>query len=92
MFVFCRKLDLEDESFQIPRAAELPPLEAAPVSSVDVLQLPFYVEYRWLVDFAVCTTVVYVLSEMFVWNFPKTAAADMNLSVIWCLILVAFCM
>lgn len=51
------------EIFQVPRSLEIT-LEKAPVTPLDVIHLRFYTEYYWIVDFALYTAIVYILSEV----------------------------
>ena len=39
-------------------------LETAPVEQFEVIGFNFYTEYQWLVDFAVWTMCVYVITEV----------------------------
>jgi len=49
--------------FNVPRNLDLQ-LETAKVTKTDLCQLRFYAEYQWLVDFALYSLIVYVLTEV----------------------------
>lgn len=75
-------------TFEVPRDT-LFVLEAFPVRADDLLELKFYPEYQWLVDFGVCALLIFVCSEVFYHMFwSKTD--EVNLSLIWCLLAIGF--
>ena len=49
--------------FNVPRNIDLQ-LETAKVTKTDIVQLRFYAEYQWLVDFALNALIVYALTEV----------------------------
>ncbi len=66
-------------------------LERLKVTSVDLLPLPLYVKYRWLVDFFVCSLVVYSITELHLWLTHGAAqSADINLSAVWLSVALIF--
>jgi hypothetical protein len=75
----------------VPKSADIT-LVKVPVKSIDVLQLPLYVDYRWMMDLAVCSLVVYAISECYCYLLYGAWSREVNLSIIWCLIVVAFCL
>uniref|UniRef100_A0A914WT84 Transmembrane protein 161B n=1 Tax=Plectus sambesii TaxID=2011161 RepID=A0A914WT84_9BILA len=79
------------EGFLVPKSADIA-LVKVPVKAIDVLQLPLYVEYRWVVDLTVCALAVYAISEFYCYLLYGAWSREVNLSIIWCLILVAFCL
>jgi len=77
-------------TFNVPRNIEIE-LEKAPVSLTDILQLRFYSEYQWLVDFSLYTLIVYVLTEVYLTVLPERAAQETgNLSLVWCCLVLMF--
>ena len=75
-------------SFKIPKNTEFV-LECTKVRSDDLLVLKFYAEYQWIVDFAICAVVVFITTETYLHFFPKNK--ELNLSLIWCLLVLGFC-
>ena len=49
--------------FNVPRNIDLQ-LETSRVTKLDIVQLRFYAEYQWLVDFAIYALIVYALTEV----------------------------
>jgi len=77
-------------TFSVPRNIELV-LDKATVTLQDILQLRFYTEYQWLIDFSLCTFIVYILTEIYLTILPDRAALDSgNLSLIWCSLVLMF--
>ncbi|RXN20400.1 transmembrane protein 161A [Labeo rohita] len=52
----------ESKPLTVPKDIDLH-LESAPVNVLDALVLRFFVEYQWLIDFAVYTTGIYLFTE-----------------------------
>ena len=77
----------KDEPFTVPRSIDIQ-LEATQVKSIDLISLQFYTEYIWLVDVAICGLIVYVLTDTY--YFVMAPTKEMNLSILWCLVIVAF--
>lgn len=77
------------ETFNVPRNLDIQ-LDVAPVLAVDVVQLRFYAEYQWLVDFAAHALGVYVLTEVYLYCFPARAMQEVNLSMVWCFLVAGF--
>lgn len=75
----------------MPKSADIP-LVKVPVKSIDVLQLPLYVEYRWVMDLTICALVVYAISEFYSYLLYGAWSREVNLSIIWCLLVVGFCL
>ncbi|RWS28401.1 transmembrane protein 161B-like protein [Leptotrombidium deliense] len=78
----------EDNSFLVPKNADIA-LEAEKIKIIDLLQLQYYSEFQWLLDFAFCAFFVYVSSEVYVYFVPNNR--EFNLSIIWCSLVIAFC-
>lgn len=77
----------ENLQFMLPRSLEVP-LESTLVKRTDMLQLRFYPEYQWLVDFAACSLAVYLMTELYYYLFQ--GKDEVNLSLLWCLLVIAF--
>lgn len=77
-----------NETFKISRNTPFV-LEAMRVRPVDLYELKFYPEYLWLIDFSLCAFIVFIASEIFSLLFPNRVE-DLNLSLIWCLLVIAF--
>lgn len=52
--------------------------------------LHYFPEFQWLVDFTVAATVVYLITELY-YSLTQ-ASGEMNISVVWCLLVLAFVM
>lgn len=63
-------------------------LETAKINEFDLLQLRYYTEYQWLVDFSLYAGIVYVLSEFYHYYFPLKE--EVNLSMMWCFLVLFF--
>lgn len=77
----------QPESFHVPRNLNLQ-LETAKVTRLDVVHLRYYVEYQWLVDFALYSIIVYIITE--VYHFLITTKEEVNLSMMWCSLVLIF--
>lgn len=56
--------EIEDPStFNIPRNIDIE-LNTTKITPIEVMGLRFYSDYQWLVDFAVCSAIVYIISEV----------------------------
>ncbi|KDR24097.1 transmembrane protein 161B [Zootermopsis nevadensis] len=75
------------ETFHIPRNLDIK-LETSKVTALDVVHLKFYSEYQWLLDFAVYSSVVYILTE--VYHALAPPKDEVNLSMLWCSLVVGF--
>ena len=54
----------------------------------DLVQLRYYTEYQWLLDFSLYSLITYSLSEVYLYLLPARAATEVNLSLVWvCLVL-----
>ena len=73
--------------FHVPRNLGLT-LETAKISQYDVIHLRYYTEYQWLVDFSLYASIVYLMSEIYHGFFP--IKDEMNLSMMWCLLVIFF--
>lgn len=51
------------DTFHIPRSLDVQ-LKTTKVTSLDISYLHFYTEYQWLVDFALYSGIVYIITEV----------------------------
>lgn len=56
----------------------------------DIVHLRFYSEYQWLIDFSVYAIVIYSITETYQVVFK--AKDEINLSILWCFLVVGFAM
>ncbi|RXG51859.1 Transmembrane protein [Armadillidium vulgare] len=73
-------------SINIPRNISVN-LEQSPINPVEVMGLRFYPDFQWLLDFSMCTAVVYSISEVFIYFVPSK---EVNLSMLWCMLVIGF--
>ncbi|XP_072714773.1 transmembrane protein 161B-like isoform X2 [Ciconia boyciana] len=78
---------IENKPLTIPKDIDLH-LETKSVTERDTIALHYFPEYQWLVDFTVAATVVYVVTEAYC-SIMKPSQ-EMNISVVWCLLVLAF--
>ncbi|XP_025970463.1 transmembrane protein 161B isoform X3 [Dromaius novaehollandiae] len=78
---------IENKPLTIPKDIDLH-LETKSVTERDTLALHYFPEYQWLVDFTVAATVVYVVTEAY-YSIVKPSQ-EMNISIVWCLLVLAF--
>ena len=65
-------------------------LETTKVTVTDIVQLRFYAEFQWLIDFALYAIVVYTFTEVYAHFFPAKAAEEVNLGMVWCVLVAGF--
>lgn len=75
------------EEFLVPKNLQFD-LDAAPIGIGEAIQLHFYSDYQWLVDFAGHAVVVYAITEAYYYFLP--GREDVNLSLVWCLLVLGF--
>lgn len=73
--------------FHVPRNLNIT-LESAKITSLDVVHLKYYHEYQWLLDFSLYATAVYIMTE--VYNSLYPIKDEINLSMLWCLLVLGF--
>ncbi|KMQ87257.1 putative transmembrane protein 161b [Lasius niger] len=73
--------------FHVPRNLDIQ-LESAQVTALDVVHLKYYTEFQWLLDFSLYATIVYIMTE--VYNYLYPIKDEINLSVLWCLVVLGF--
>lgn len=77
----------DHEEFLVPKSLPVV-LEPALITAGEALQLRFYADYQWLMDFAVHAAAVYALTETYTHFFP--GREEVNLSLVWCLLVLGF--
>uniref|UniRef100_A0A665SUT8 Transmembrane protein 161A n=1 Tax=Echeneis naucrates TaxID=173247 RepID=A0A665SUT8_ECHNA len=82
-----RRQNGESKPLTVPRDIDLH-LEKAPVNVIDALVLRFFLEYQWLIDFAVYATGVFLFTECY-YNVVD-ASKEVNIGAIWCVLTVLF--
>ncbi|KAK6312819.1 transmembrane protein 161B-like isoform X1 [Coregonus clupeaformis] len=79
--------NIENKPLTIPKDIDLQ-LETKCITEVDTLALHYFPEFQWLVDFTVASTVVYLITELY--YTVAQPSGEMNISVVWCLLVLAF--
>uniref|UniRef100_A0A8C1L241 Transmembrane protein 161A n=1 Tax=Cyprinus carpio TaxID=7962 RepID=A0A8C1L241_CYPCA len=79
----------ESKPLTVPKDIDLH-LESAPVNVLDALVLRFFVEYQWLIDFAIYATGIYLFTEGY--YSVVDASKEVNIASIWCVLTVFFCL
>lgn len=77
------------EGFSVPRNLPIQ-LDTAKVEAADLVQLQYYAEYQWLMDFSLCAVIVYILTEIY--YTISQHHIEFNASIMWCLLTIAFCL
>jgi len=75
--------------FNVPKSLDVQ-LDTTSVEVADLIQLRFYPEYQWLLDFAIYAIMVYTVTESYIYLFPSKADAEVNLSMVWCSLAIGF--
>uniref|UniRef100_A0A8C6TQA0 Transmembrane protein 161B n=1 Tax=Neogobius melanostomus TaxID=47308 RepID=A0A8C6TQA0_9GOBI len=78
---------IDNKPLTVPKDIDLQ-LETKCITEVDTLALHYFPEFQWLVDFTVAATLVYLITE--VYYSVAQPSAEMNISVVWCLLVLAF--
>uniref|UniRef100_A0A671YDP1 Transmembrane protein 161B n=1 Tax=Sparus aurata TaxID=8175 RepID=A0A671YDP1_SPAAU len=78
---------IDNKPLTVPKDIDLQ-LETKCITEVDTLALHYFPEFQWLVDFTVAATVVYLITELY--YSVAQASGEMNISVVWCLLVLAF--
>lgn len=79
--------EAKETTFNVPRNTSVP-LSAQEVHALDVIQLPYYAEVQWLIDFGAYALIIYSFTEIYYFLVPNNN--EYNLSLIWCSLVVAF--
>lgn len=78
---------IDSKPLTVPKDIDLQ-LETKCITEVDTLALHYFPEFQWLVDFTVAATVVYLITELY--YSVAQPSGEMNISVVWCLLVLAF--
>ncbi|KRZ73142.1 Transmembrane protein [Trichinella papuae] len=62
------------------------------IQHLDLLNLPFYPEFDWLLNVTFVTVSVFCISSLYELLFPVKAASDCKISIIWYFILASLCL
>ncbi|XP_047443658.1 transmembrane protein 161A [Mugil cephalus] len=82
-----RRQNGENKPLTVPRDIDLH-LDKAPVNVIDALVLRFFLEYQWLVDFAVYAMGIFLFTECY--YSVVDASKEVNIGAIWCVLTVLF--
>ncbi|KAM7410212.1 hypothetical protein PAMA_001588 [Pampus argenteus] len=82
-----RRQNGESKPLTVPKDIDLH-LDKAPVNAMDALVLRFFLEYQWLVDFAVYAAGVFLFTECY--YSVVDASKEVNIGAIWCVLTVLF--
>lgn len=82
-----RRQNGESKPLTVPKDIDLH-LEKAPVNVMDALVLRFFLEYQWLIDFAVYASGVFIFTECY--YSVVDASKEVNIGSIWCVLTVLF--
>ena len=80
---------VENNTFYIPKQNDIQ-LETTKVTLSDVVQLRYFTEYQWLLDFTFYAILVYFFTEVYISYFPSKSAQEVNLSMVWCALAIGF--
>uniref|UniRef100_A0A3Q2EHY9 Transmembrane protein 161B n=1 Tax=Cyprinodon variegatus TaxID=28743 RepID=A0A3Q2EHY9_CYPVA len=80
---------IDNKPLTVPKDIDLQ-LETKCITEVDTLALYYFPEFQWLVDFTVAATAVYLITELY--YSVAQPSGEMNISVVWCLLVLAFVM
>ncbi|XP_055489352.1 transmembrane protein 161B [Leucoraja erinacea] len=78
---------IESKPLTVPKDINLH-LEARSITEMDTQVLHYFPEYQWLVDFTVSATAVYAITE--VYYSLTNPRNEMNISIVWCLLVLTF--
>ncbi|XP_076853809.1 transmembrane protein 161B [Brachyhypopomus gauderio] len=78
---------VDNKPLTIPKDIDLQ-LETKCIAEVDTLALHYFPEFQWLVDFTVAATAVYLITELYF--CVAEPSGEMNISVVWSLLVLAF--
>lgn len=78
---------IDSKPLTVPRDIDLQ-LETKCIAEVDTLALYYFPEFQWVVDFTVAATAVYLITELY-YSIAQPSG-EMNISVVWCLLVLTF--
>lgn len=79
----------QQETFTIPKSTAFG-LDVVKIRPHELLPLHFFSDYQWLMDFSLCSAVVYALNEFVYGLIYGGAYSRLNLSLLWCLLSLFF--
>ncbi|XP_065646385.1 transmembrane protein 161B isoform X3 [Hydra vulgaris] len=79
------------DMFTIPCSLEFQ-LERVSIEEIDLYPQYKYHDFKWLVDFSVCAALIYVIIELIGIYRPDIYIEEFNLGVVWCGMVVYFCL
>lgn len=62
------------------------------IEEIDLLPQFLYMDYKWLIDFSLCATVINVLVEIFAYSLPNIYTQELNLGLVWNFLVIFFAM
>uniref|UniRef100_A0A8C8IIZ3 Transmembrane protein 161A n=1 Tax=Oncorhynchus tshawytscha TaxID=74940 RepID=A0A8C8IIZ3_ONCTS len=84
-----RRQNGDSKPLTVPKDIDLH-LEKAPVGVLDALVLRFFLEYQWLIDFAVYAMGIYLFTEGYFCVVDP--AKEVHIGAIWCVLTVLCCL
>ncbi|XP_032873138.1 transmembrane protein 161B [Amblyraja radiata] len=78
---------IESKPLTVPKDINLH-LETKSITEMDTQVLHYFPEFQWLVDFTVSATAVYAITE--VYYSLTNPRNEMNISIVWCLLVLTF--
>lgn len=82
-----RRQNGDNKPLTVPKDIDLH-LEKAPVNVLDALVLRFFLEYQWLIDFAVYALGIFLFTECY--YSVVDGSKEVNIGAIWCVLTVFF--
>ncbi len=80
--------DAKDE-FNLPEGLELE-LTMNPVHAADLPHIKYTDEFQSFVDISLIGLLIYTTTEVYVAFFPTSALNEVNLSMVWCSVIVLY--
>ncbi|CAL8348941.1 unnamed protein product [Gadus morhua 'NCC'] len=82
-----RRQNGENKPLTVPKDIDLH-LDKTPVNALDALVLRFFLEYQWLIDFALYAAGVFLFTEIY--GTVVDTSKEVNIGAIWCVLTVLF--
>jgi hypothetical protein len=83
------EIDDEKPEFNIPEGLELE-LKMNPVHSADLALIKYTDDFQSFVDISCIGLLIYLITEVYTVYFPRTALAEINLSIVWCGVILLY--
>ncbi|XP_070981409.1 transmembrane protein 161A-like isoform X3 [Oncorhynchus clarkii lewisi] len=84
-----RRQNGDSKPLTVPKDIDLN-LEKAPIGVLDALVLRFFLEYQWLIDFAVYAMGIYLFTEGYFCVVDP--AMEVHIGAVWCVLTVLCCL